>query len=365
MAVAGGSIAALTFALGCGRAEGAMTSGISFHDRQHRCREIGPEGQEKLRRARVAIVGLGALGSVMAERLVRSGVGNLRLIDRDFVEIQNLGTQALYTLEDAEQMLPKAVAVARHLREIHPDISVEGIVADLSPENAEELLNDVDVVLDGTDNFEARFLINDVCVKLGIPWIYSAVVESYGQTMTIVPGQTACLRCLYLDPPKPGALPTCETAGILNSIPAAIAAVAATEALKLLTGRGKPNTGLLHLDLWELRWTLIPVERRSDCPTCAEGRYEFLERSSATISTILCGRDAVQLRPSGSQRLDLRALAGRLEPAGNVRLNDYLLRFRPKSSDSEIVLFRDGRAIIKNVRDEAEARSLYARYIGL
>jgi adenylyltransferase/sulfurtransferase len=297
--------------------------------------------------------------------LARSGVGLLKLIDRDFVEIQNLGTQALYTLEDAEEMLPKAVAAARHLREIHPDISAEGIVADLNPENAEELLSSADLVLDGTDNFETRSLMNDVCVKLSMPWVYSAVVESYGQTLTIVPEETACLRCLYLETPKPGALPTCETAGILNSIPAAIATVAATEALKLLTGRGKPNAGLLYLDLWELRWTLIPVERRSDCPTCAEGRYEFLERSSGTISTVLCGRDAVQLRPPGSQRLDLRALAGRLKPTGDVQFNDYLLRFRPKNSDSEIVLFHDGRAIIKNVRDEAEARSLYARYIGL
>jgi len=202
-------------------------------------------------------------------------------------------------------------------------------------------------------------------VKLGISWVYSAVVESYGQTMTIVPGETACLRCLYPEPPKAGGLPTCETEGIINPIPAATASIAVAEAMKLLTGCGTPNPGLLHLDLWELRWTLIPVERRLDCPTCAEGRYEFLECSSGTVATTLCGRDAVQVRFSSSQQLDLSELAGRLEPTGDVQLNDHLLCFRPQGADIEIVLFPDGRAIVKGVRDVAAARSLYAKYIGL
>ncbi len=342
-----------------------MTRDHPFYGRQLRFREIGSEGQDNLKESRVAIVGLGAIGSVLAERLARAGVGYLKLIDRDFVEVQNLGTQALYTLEDARQMLPKAVAAERHLQAIHPEIAVEGTIADLNPENAEELLRGADLVLDGTDNFETRFLLNDVCVKLNVPWIYNAVVESYGQTMTIVPHKTACLRCLYPEPPQAGALPTCETAGVINPVPAAIAVIAATEALKLLVGRGKLNDGLLHLDLWEFRWKRLPLERRASCPTCVEGRFEFLESPSGAIATTLCGRDAVQLRFPSAQSLDLRALAERLRSAGTLKLNDYLLRFRPHSSNVELVLFPDGRAIVKNVRDEAEARSLYAKYVGL
>lgn len=342
-----------------------MTRAHPFYERQLRFWDIGPEGQDKLKKSCVAIVGLGALGSVIAERLARAGVGHLRLIDRDFVEAQNLGTQALYTLEDAEQMLPKAAAAERHLQAIHPEIAVEGIVADFSAENAEELLRDADLALDGTDNFETRFLLNDACVKLGIPWIYNAVVESYGQTMTIVPRKTACLRCLYPEPPQAGALPTCETVGVINPVSAAIAAIAAAEALKLIVGRGKLNDGLLHLDLWELHWKRLPAERRTGCPTCVESRFEFLESPPGAIVTTLCGRDAVQLRFPNAPALDLQALAQRLRAAGNLKLNDYLLRFRPHSSNAELVLFPDGRAIVKNVRDETEARSLYAKYIGL
>jgi len=310
-------------------------------------------------------VGLGALGSVLAERLARAGVGHLKLIDRDFVEEENLGTQALYTLQDAEELLPKAVAAEARLRAIHPGIAAEGIVADVNPENAEELLNDVDLVLDGTDNFETRLLINDVCVKRGIPWIYGSVVEGYGQTMAIVPRKTACLRCLYPEPPKPGALPTCETVGLLVTAPAVIASLAATQALRLLLEEKLPSE-LVHWDVWELRGRAVPVARRPDCPACAQGRFEFLEDSTQQ-AVVLCGRDAVQLRPPhrSAARLDLKALAGKLRGAGDVQQSEYLLRFRPPNETREIVLFPDGRAIIKGVRSESEARSLYARYIGL
>jgi len=202
---------------------GAYNAG-AMHERQRRFRGIGPDGQARLQAARVAIVGLGALGSVLAERLARAGVGRLVLIDRDFVEVSNLGTQALYTLKDAEELLPKAVAAERRLREIHPEVAVEGVVA------------------------------------------YSSAVEGYGQTMAIVPHKTACLRCLYPDVPKPGALPTCETVGLLATAPAAVASLAATQALRLLAGRGAVE-GLLHLDVWDATWRRLPVPRASCAPT--------------------------------------------------------------------------------------------------
>ncbi len=338
-------------------------------DRQRRFAPIGPDGQERLKTAHVVIVGLGALGSVLAERMARAGVGGLRLLDRDVVEPENLGTQALYTLQDAEGLLPKAVAAARHLREIHPEIAVEAVVVDLNAENAEELLRGVEIVLDGTDNFETRLLLNDVCVKHGIPWVYASVVEGYGQTMAIVPRKTACLRCLYPHVPKPGALPTCETVGLLATAPAVVAALAATQALRLLVGN-EPPSELVHWDVWEMRGRAVPVTRRPDCATCAQGRFAFLE-GEGQRAAVLCGRDAVQLRPpleprgGGGMRMDLAALAERLRASGDVRRGDHLLRFRPSREDAEIVLFPDGRAILKGVRTEAEARSLYARYIGL
>ncbi len=350
-------------------ASGAYNAGaMQMHERQRRFRGIGPDGQAKLQAARVAIVGLGALGSVLAERLARAGVGRLVLIDRDFVEEANLGTQALYTRKDAEERQPKAVAAERRLREIHPEIAVEGVVADLTPENAEELLQDADVVLDGTDNVEARLLLNDVCVKHGVPWVYGSVVEGYGQTMAIVPRRTACLRCLYPEPPPAGALPTCETVGLLATAPAAVASLAATQALRLLAGRSAIE-GLLYLDVWDATWKRLPVPRRPDCATCGRGRFEFLEGGSrSSRATVLCGRDAVQLRvadPSATGLLDLGALAGRLRPAGVVRANEHLVSFRPHGQSVELVVFRDGRAIVKGVRSEAEARGLYARYVGL
>lgn len=335
-------------------------------DRQRRFPPIGPEGQEKLRQKRVTVVGLGALGTVMAERLARAGVGYLKLIDRDFVEESNLGTQALYTQKDAEELLPKAVAAEARLRAIHPEIAVEGIVADVNPENAEELLHGADIVLDGTDNFETRLLLNDVCVKRNLPWVYSSVVEGYGQTMAIVPRRTACLRCLYPRVPEPGALPTCETAGLLATAPAVVAALAATQALRLMLGveEGLPSE-LVHWDVWEMRGRAVPVARRPDCPTCGQGRFEFLE-GRGQRAVVLCGRDAVQLRfDNASDPLPLDRIAARLHAAGVVRANEHLVSFRPHGQSVELVVFRDGRAIVKGVRSESEARGLYAKYVGV
>jgi adenylyltransferase/sulfurtransferase len=333
-----------------------------YYDRQLRFRGIGPQGQVELRGARVVLVGCGALGSVIAERLTRAGVGSLRIIDRDVVERQNLQSQALFEERDARECLPKAVAAERRLREINPQVTLEGIVADFNAENAEELLEEGDLVLDGTDNFETRLLINDVCVKHEIPWIYNAVVESYGLTLTILPGETPCLRCLYPEPPPAGALPTCETSGLINPISALIAAVASAEALKLLVGSGELNCGLLYIDLWENSWRRFPLVRRADCPTCSLGCFEYLEAEAGASASTLCGQEAVQLRSARSQDLDLPTLAKQLHPAGEVLFNGYLLRFR--AGEVEMTIFPDGRAIIHGTSDPKIARSVYAKYVG-
>lgn len=334
---------------------------MARYDRQIRFAGIGHQGQAKLQKARVVLIGLGAIGSVFAERMTRAGVGFLRLIDRDFVEPENLHSQALYDEEDAQQCLPKAIAAERKLRALNSEVTIEALVGDLTSENAEELLSDADLIADGTDNFETRFLINDVCVKSRTPWIYSSAVESYGATMTIRPGETPCLRCLYPELPPPGTLPTCETSGLLSSIPSTIASIASAEALKLLVEGGTPNPGLLYINLWEGQWKTFSVKRRTDCPTCALGRFEYLNAQREARAAVLCGRDAVQIRPVKAP--DLAALASRLRSVGDVRLNAYLLQFRDRGI--EIVLFADGRAIIKGASDLSTARRVFAKYIGL
>lgn len=333
------------------------------YDRQLRFAGMGPVGQEKLRESRVALVGCGAIGSVIAERLVRAGVGHMQLIDRDYVEPQNLSSQSLYSEEDVRECLPKAIAAQRTLHKINSHVKIKAIVTDLNPENVEQLFQDVQLVLDGTDNFETRFVINDACVKHAIPWIYSAAVEGYGTSMTIRPRKTACLRCLFPTPPAAGTLPTCETSGVINSITGTIASIASAEALKLLVGTGTPNTGLLYIDLWENQWKLFPVRQRSECPACVLHRYDHLEAGEGAFTTALCGRNAVQLRLARPQQLDLSAIASRLRSAGAVRLSEHLLRFR--ASEGEMVLFPDGRAIIQGTADPTVARQFYAKYVGL
>ncbi len=326
---------------------------------------IGKEGQEKLLKARVVLVGCGADGSAIADRLVRAGVGHLTLIDRDFIELNNLQRQVLYDEDDLRANLPKAVAAERKLRRINSQVEVAGTVADLNAENAEDLLAGADLVMDGADNFEVRYIINDVCVKHGIPWVYCGVVASYGMTMTIVPHQTSCLRCLFPDAPPPGVTPTCDTAGIANPIVTVVAGIAAAEGLKLLVGSGEHNRGVIHVDLWENTFDAFEGgPPRVDCPTCGQGNYEFLERPSGAQAVSLCGRDAVQIRVPGAEHLALAAVAERLRAVGQVTAaNDYLVRF--KADEFEITLFADARAIVKGTSDEAVARSLYSKYVGV
>ena len=320
---------------------------------------IGETGQQRLLDARVVVVGCGALGSFQAGALARAGIGYLRIIDRDYVELSNLQRQWLFDQCDVEQGLPKSIAAARQLAAINSDIRIEPVVADLVPENADDLLGDSDLILDGTDNFETRYLINDYAVSHARPWIYGAAVGSYGISMAVAPGKTACLRCVYPDPP-PGAQPTCETAGVLGSITALIASLQVSEAIKILCGF-EPSRKITTVDVWtgEIRQISEPGPD-PQCPACGLRQFPYMNgERRAPVS--LCGRNAVQIHER-ARPLDLRELAERLAPLGLVRANEFALRF--ETPPYLLTIFPDGRAIVKGTTDVGVARSLYARYIG-
>jgi molybdopterin-synthase adenylyltransferase len=333
------------------------------YSRQELFAPLGPEGQARLRRARVAVVGCGALGSALAEMMARAGVGALTVIDRDYVEESNLQRQSLFDEDDAARGLPKAAAAEARLREINSEVAVRGVVADLAADNAAELLQGADVVLDGTDNFETRFLLNDVCLREGIPWVYGACVGAYGLALLVRPRISPCLRCVLEEMPGPGG-PTCDTVGVVAPIVHVVSGVQAAEALKLLAGRAEDLLpGVVSVDLWKGRFEVMDLGGRAPwCPACTEGRYDFLAAGTGTGSAVLCGRDAVQVRPPRGTRVDLPALAGRLSASGDVAANDHLVRFRVPGT--EMVVFGDGRAIVKGVKNAAQARSIYARYVG-
>lgn len=340
-------------------------SAAERYSRQTLFAGIGQTGQERIASRRVLIVGCGATGSVLANNLARAGVGHLRVADRDFVEGNNLQRQVLYEEDDALAGLPKAVAAARRIARINSLVAAEPLVTDVTAENIEELLAGVDLALDGTDNFETRYLLNDASLKLGVPWIYSGVIAAYGVTMTILPHETACLRCVFPDRPLPGTTPTCDTAGVLNGIVGAIGGIASTEALKLLAGSDRLRRGMTWLDLWENTYDAIELPRQEDCPACGRGEYDYLDAGIDESGTSLCGRNAVQVRPPRGTRetLNLAALAERLRGAGEVESNGFLLRLRVEGY--EITIFPDARAIIKGTDDTAVARTMYARYVGM
>ncbi len=322
---------------------------------------IGEAGQEALLRSHAAIAGCGALGSFQAAALARAGVGRLTIIDRDYVEASNLHRQWLFEESDAAEGLPKAIAAERRIARMNSSIAAHGVVADLTASNVQELLGDAGVILDGTDNFETRYLINDFAVSRGIPWIYGAAVGSYGLAMPVIPGRTACLRCVYPDPPA-GAQPTCETAGVLNAVISAVASLQVADALKLLSGHAElVRARITTIDVWsgEIRQVAAP-ERDPECPTCGLRQFPFLEETEYP-PVALCGRNAVQIR-AGSRQVDLAELQRRLEPLGEVRANEYALRF--VTGGYELTVFGDGRAIVKGTSDLGLARSLYARYVG-
>jgi len=331
------------------------------YSRQMLFAPIGERGQEKLRAARVAIIGCGATGSTLASLLARAGVGHLRIIDRDFVEPSNLQRQNLFDEKDAAESMPKAVAAAAKIASFNSDVKVESHVTDLHPENAEAMLGGVDLLLDGTDNFETRYLMNDYAVKKFVPWIYTAAVASYAATMNILPGETACLSCLFPESPN-GALETCDTVGILNSAVNLAASVAATEALKFFSdAKDSMRRTLLSYDLWLNQRAEIaagtPVE---GCRTCDRREFGHLAGERRPQIT-LCGRNSVQIHEH-SRPVDLAEMSQRLTPHGRVRQNAFMLKF--SKDPYELTLFPDGRAIIKGTTDPAVARSLYARYIG-
>jgi adenylyltransferase/sulfurtransferase len=340
-----------------------LKGGISTekYSRQTLFSPLGEDGQRRLLSSRAVIVGCGALGSFHGAALARAGVGELVLIDRDFVEESNLQRQWLYDESDAREVLPKAIAAERKLREVNSEISVTGVVTDVDAANVERLIEHADVVLDGSDNFAVRYLLNEAAVKNSIPWIYGAAVGSYGITATILPGQTPCLACLLPEAPG-GAQPTCDTAGILNVAASAVASFQVADALKILSGRIEAlEPRLLTLDLWQGSPRSVAVGGPDpECRVCAHREFPLLDAAGARPSTILCGRNAVQVR--GDSPIDIALLATQLRALGEVRTNEYALQF--VTPPYEMTIFIDGRAIIKGVDDPAKARSLYSRFLG-
>lgn len=338
----------------------------SRYSRQERFAPVGPVGQERLAESAVLIVGCGALGSVSAETLVRAGVGRVRIVDRDFLELSNLQRQVLFDEEDVANRLPKAIAAAEKLRRINSEVQIEPVVVDITHENVTDLAAGAGVIVDGTDNFETRLLINDYAIQSSTPWVYGGCLGAEGQMLTILPGETACLTCLVPEPPAPGSMPTCDTAGILGSAVNVVASLQAIEAIKILTGsHDAANRKLTVIDLWQNRIRhvdLANLHQPGTCPTCHQRDFPWLRGERGSDTAVLCGRNAVQIRPSAPTRLDLPALAHRLAGAGEVINNPFLVRFAVDAY--EITLFADGRAIVGGCDDLAEARSVLARYVG-
>lgn len=336
------------------------------YSRQTRFAALGPGGQAKVAAARVAIVGCGALGSASAMALVRAGVGFVRLIDRDVPELSNLPRQVLFDEADVAAGLPKAVAAARHLTRINSDAHIEPIVADLNAANATTLLAGIDVIVDGSDNLEARYLVNEIACRDRVPWVHGGAIGAEGRVLSVIPGKTACLRCLVYEPPLPGTLPTCDTAGILGPAAMVVGAVQAAEVIKLLVGATEGTAGrMLAFDLWTSQWRMMDLAplATAGCPTCRAGDYPWLEGRLGGTAVPLCGREAVQvMAPTSAGRIDLVALAATLAAVCEVTANPWMLR-----ADIEpgirLSVFADGRAIVDGTRDETRGRAIVARYL--
>jgi molybdopterin/thiamine biosynthesis adenylyltransferase len=324
---------------------------------------IGPEGQRRLGEGFAVVVGCGALGTVISSALVRAGVGRVRVIDRDFIEYHNLQRQLLFTERDIEEGLPKAVAAERHLREANSAVQIEGVVADFSRTNAEKLVEGADVILDGLDNFETRFLINDVALKLRIPWVYGGAIGSTGMTATFLPDERPCFRCMVNSPPAGGTM-TCDTAGVVNAVPWIVGSLEATEALKIMLRTAPVSRDLVVLDVWQRSFESLPLADLADvdCPAC-NGTYEFLQGKPRTRVTSLCGQNAVQIWNAAAVGMPLAQIRDRLSLLGPVEGNEYMVRF--PVGEQELVIFYDGRTIVRGTRDERVAKTLYAKYVGM
>lgn len=341
---------------------------LARYSRQMRFAGIGEDGQKKISSARVLLVGCGALGTVIADMLVRAGVGFLRIVDRDFVDLSNLQRQVLFDEDDVAGHLPKAIVAATKLGKINSQIEIEPIVADVNPNSILSLMDNVELVLDGTDNFETRFLINDAALEKKIPWIYGGVVGSHGQTLPIFPGESACLRCVIEAPPDPGATDTCDTAGVISPAVHVVTSLQVVAALKILSGQRELVTPKLTvIDVWDGSFRQLDVSQlrpENQCPACVLGQRDWLAGRSTSQSVVLCGRNSVQITPGQPMALSLADLAKDWQPLGRVMQNAFLARLSVTHPDCEITVFKDGRAIIQGTDDPTVARTLYARYVG-
>jgi adenylyltransferase/sulfurtransferase len=335
---------------------------IDRYSRQILFPAIGEEGQAKLEQSSVVIIGCGALGTVIATALVRAGIGKIRIVDRDFIEYHNLQRQVIFDEEDIREGLPKAAAAERYLRKVNSSIDIEGLVSDVNYTNIERLVESADVILDGLDNMETRLLINDVSLKYNIPWIYGGAISSYGMTMNIIPGETACFRCFYNNPPRDGIAMTCDTAGVIGTVPFIIGSLQATEAIKILIDSDEISRELWTVDVWKTDFHKFKLGRHHDCPTC-NGEYEFLDAKYGVRTTSLCGQNSVQVLNPNIESVSFEKLAKSLESLGPLDYNEFMFRFN--INGHEMIVFPDGRVIVKNTDDEAFARGLYAKYIGM
>ena len=337
----------------------------SRYQRQELLPQVGKAGQARLAAGRVLLVGCGALGCTIADQLARAGVGHLKIVDRDVVEWTNLQRQGLFDEADAQDATPKAVAAKQRLARINSGVMLDAVVADVHSGNVEHLAAGVDVILDGTDNVDTRYLLNDVSVKLATPWVYGACIGTEGRVLPVIPGRTACLRCVFPDPPAGSDLPTCDTAGVLGPVAAIVASLQAIEAIRLIVNGPDAVRGTLWTaDLWSGRARTIAVDRQPDCPACGRREFPFLSKPAGQ-STTLCGRHSVQVRPAREVRLDLAAAARKLSGVGEVQQTPFLLRCRLAGENGvEMTLFADGRLIVRGTTDAERARSIYAKYVG-
>lgn len=333
------------------------------YSRQIRFNPIGTDGQEKLIASRALICGCGALGSVIAERLGRSGVGNLRIVDRDWVEESNLQRQTLFNEQDALERTPKAVAATRTLKQINRHVNIEPVVEDVTHENMEEIAKDCDLILDGTDNFETRFLINDYCVKHRLPWVHGGCLGGSGQIMSYLPGETGCFRCLVPELPSREAMETCDSAGVLGPAIGIIASWQAAEALKILSGNlDAVCKGLIVVDCWQTDCRVIGMKPNAACQCCGHSEYPFLSGEIRTDSTVLCGKNAVQISHSFGEQMDFTKLGDSLSQIGEVKQNAFFVRLAWE--DYSVTIFRDGRTIVEGTTDIGQAKSVIAQTIG-
>lgn len=343
---------------------------LSRYHRQYLFHKIGLEGQKKISSSRVTLIGCGALGTVIASALVRGGVGCLRIVDRDFIELNNLQRQVLFDEEDIRQNLPKAVAAKRKLEVINHQVEIEAVVSDANYTNIEMLIEGADLVMDGTDNFEVRYVINDACIKHQKPWVYGGCIGDHGMSLTVIPGKTPCLACLFESAPPPELTPTCDTAGIISPIVNIIASLQVTEAIKILVGRtGEMSGGLYSFDVWTRKSHVFGNAQAIDpnCEVCQKGNYQYLKGEKGVRTTSLCGRNAVQISRDKPLEISFPVISDKLKQVGEVSFNNFMLKCALKESgnDYEITLFPDGRAIIKGTSDIPRAKSIYAKYVSV